>query len=82
MPLLGFWLGKKYFTNDVEDAFMRVSDKYAFNYYDYNKCMDVFERAEQVGRLDELLLERSKFDWTGVPQFQSKLTQKNIFWDE
>lgn len=57
---------------------MRVSDKYSFNYYDYNRCMDVFERAERVGRLDELLSERSNFDWTGIPEYKSKLTQKNI----
>ena len=53
---------------------MKMSDKYSFNYYDYIKCMDVFERAERVGRLDELLQERSNFDWAGVPEFRSKLT--------
>lgn len=67
LPLIGFWVGKKYFAQDVEESFMRISDKYSFNYYDYNKCMDIFERAERAGRMDELLQERAKFDWTGIP---------------
>ncbi|KAL4486030.1 hypothetical protein ABPG72_003964 [Tetrahymena utriculariae] len=78
LPLIGFWVGKNYFAQDVEQSYIRMSDKYSFNYYDFNRCMDVLERAERVGRLDELLQERSNFDWTGVPEFRSKFTQKNV----
>lgn len=37
--------------------------------------MDIFERAQKVGRLEELMDKGGEFDWTGVPKFESKITQ-------
>jgi hypothetical protein len=30
--------------------------------------MRIWDRAERVGRLEELLTKRDEFDWTGIPQ--------------
>ena len=50
---------------------MDIASKYNFSYDEYNKGMDIFERAQRVGRFDELIEKRAEFDWTDVPQFKS-----------
>ncbi len=45
MPLIGFKVSKDYFLKDVEDSYFNMAEKYNFNYNDYNKAMDVLERA-------------------------------------
>lgn len=34
--------------------------------------MDIFERAYNVGRLDELLEKGQEFDWSGVDELKQK----------
>ena len=54
LPLLGFKFAKDYFLQDVESTFLDISEKYNFNYNDYNKAMDILERANKVGKFEEL----------------------------
>lgn len=37
-----------------------------------SRAVDIYERAYQVGRLEELMEKRGEFDWTGVPELKSK----------
>lgn len=57
-----------YRTQDVDNVFEQKREKYNFNFEDYTRVMRILERAYKVGRLEELLKIRSKFDWTGVPE--------------
>lgn len=34
--------------------------------------MDILERADRAGKLDELIEKGKKFDWTGIPEFKSR----------
>lgn len=62
---------------DVEDTYMKMAEKYSFNFMDYNRAMDLLERAERVGKLNELMEKGEKFDWKGIPEFKSKLSSQN-----
>lgn len=55
LPLIGFKIGKDYFATKTDEIFRGMAEKYSFNYYDYQRAMDVLERAERVGRLEELM---------------------------
>lgn len=67
IPLASFGLCKFYFCQDVEKSFQEAVEKYNFNFDDYNKAMDIFERAHKVGKLDDLLDQGGKFDWNAIP---------------
>ena len=59
---------------ELEDKFRTVASKYNFGYRQYNEVMDLLERANRVGKLEELMTKRSKFCWEGIPEFKSKYT--------
>jgi hypothetical protein len=37
VPLLNYGLFRNYFSRDIQDSFRKMSDKYRFGYYEYNK---------------------------------------------
>jgi hypothetical protein len=67
VPLASYGLCKYYFCQDIEKSFQEAVDKYNFGFEDYNKAMDILEKAHKVNRLDELLDQGKKFDWSTVP---------------
>jgi len=67
IPFLSFGLCKEYFCQDIDDAFRETAEKYNFNFDDYNKAMDILDRANRAGRLEELLEKGPNFDWSTVP---------------
>lgn len=76
VPLLTFKYCQSYLCKDIDETFQTVAKKYNFSYEDYNSVIDILERAERAGRLDELLEKRSKFDWSGVPDLVKKEEKK------
>ena len=76
VPLLTFKYCKNSLCKDIDETFQEIANKYNFSYADYNNVIDILERAERVGRLDELLEKRSKFDWADVPELVKKDEKK------
>jgi hypothetical protein len=60
-PLVGFRLMDNYL--DVDEHFKQAAIKYNFGYEEFSQAMGIFERAKLAGLLDELLVERSNFDF-------------------
>lgn len=60
-PMVGFKLMDNYL--DVEEHYKQAAIKYNFGYEDFSQAMGIFERAKLAGLLDELLVERTKFDF-------------------
>ena len=68
IPLVGWRVCEKTCLLDVDKTFNDQRQKYNFNYEDFNRSMKIVERAFKVGRMEELMQVRAKFDWTGVPE--------------
>lgn len=60
-PMVGFRLMDSYL--DIEEHYKQAALKYNFGYEDFSQAMGIFERAKLAGLLDELLVERAKFDF-------------------
>ena len=55
LPLVVTKLAGIYFSKDVEKSFKIMAEKYNFGYLQYNQAMDIMERANRVGKLEQLL---------------------------
>jgi len=66
-PLLSFAICQLYFCNDVHRSYNRISQKYNFSFNDYNNAMNILDKANNAGKLSELLDKGDKFDWNTVP---------------
>jgi len=67
VPLLSFAVCRLYFCKDEDRAFKRMSEKYSFTFDDYNKAMNILDKANNAGKLGELLNKGDCFDWNTVP---------------
>lgn len=77
VPLLAFGVAKNYYCKDVDDCFLDISSKYNFGFEEYQQAMDTLERAHRVGKLDDLVEEGEKFDWTEVPSLPKEESDTN-----
>jgi len=67
VPLLSFAVCKAYFCKDWDNSFRGMADKYSFTFDDYNRAMNILDKASNAGKLDELLNKGKRFDWETVP---------------
>lgn len=68
IPFLSVNICENYFQNDVDNVFEEKTQKYNFNYEDFNKAMNIYERAWMSGRFKEFLQKKEQFDWSTVPE--------------
>lgn len=55
IPLLSFYLTRIYACKDVENTFANMAEKYQFGFKDYNRAMDIMERAYRANRFQEFI---------------------------
>lgn len=70
-PLISYKICDTYFQKDVDEIFTQKTQKYNFNYEDFERVMKVFERVWMVGRYKEFVEKRTQFDFTGVPELEN-----------
>ena len=64
----GGFLGNRiaHYMHPIEDIYRELTIKYNLGYEDFNWAMDIYEHAWRSGKLDQLMEERDKFDWSKV----------------
>lgn len=67
LPCLSYGYMRTYKMDDIDTRHILIADKYNFGFEDFRAAMRIWDRAERVGRLEELLTKRDEFDWTGIP---------------
>jgi len=75
VPLLSFAVCRLYFCKDEDRAFKRMSEKYSFTFDDYNRAMNILDKANSAGKLGELLNKGDCFDWDTVPGGKPSMSQ-------
>ena len=71
VPLISYKICDTYYQKDVDSVFNEKTQKYNFNYEDFERVMKVFERVWMVGRYQEFVEKRRNFDFTGVPELEN-----------
>lgn len=66
LPFFAGALTKGFFCDDVDDLFFQIAEKYNFGFEEYNYAMDMIEKADKYGKLQELLSKGPVFDWESI----------------
>lgn len=68
IPCISYSIARGFFMDDLDRRQQSIIDKYSFGFEDFQRAMLVWDRAERVGRLEELMEKQNNFDWSTVPE--------------